>query len=57
MTTSEELRKRDDADKTRQMGALRLVPDAFFIDTSSMTIDEVLEECLTWCKQKGIVCE
>ena len=50
----EELRKRDDADKNRPVGALRLAPDAFFIDTSDMTIDEVLSECLTWCKQKGI---
>ena len=50
----EELRKRDDSDKNRAMGALRLAPDAFFIDTSDMMIDEVLEECLTWCEQKGI---
>lgn len=50
----EELRKRDDTDKNRPMGALRLAPDAFFIDTSDMTIDEVLTECLMWCEQKGI---
>lgn len=50
----EELRKRDDADKNRPMGALRVAPDAFYIDTSEMTIDEVLEECLEWCSQKGV---
>lgn len=50
----DELKKRDDADKNRQFGALRLAPDAFFIDTSTMTIDEVLDECLEWCKTKGI---
>ena len=50
----EELQKRDEADKTRAIGALRLAEDAFFIDTSTMTIDEVLNDCLEWCRQKGI---
>ena len=50
----EELRKRDDADKNRAIGALRLVPDAFFIDTSDMTIQEVLDDCIERCKEKGI---
>jgi cytidylate kinase len=49
-----ELRKRDETDKGHTVGALKLAEDAFFIDTSSMTIDEVLEECLDWCNQKGI---
>lgn len=49
----DELRRRDDADKNRPMGALRVAPDAFYIDTSEMTIDEVLEECIEWCRQKG----
>lgn len=51
----EELRKRDDADKNRPVGALRVAPEAFFIDTSKMTIEEVLEECLEWCRQKGVL--
>ncbi|MEN9880823.1 MAG: hypothetical protein RLZZ308_6 [Candidatus Parcubacteria bacterium] len=50
----EELRKRDEADKNRPMGALRLAKDAFYIDTSTMSIDDVLKECLTWCKERGI---
>ncbi len=50
----EELRKRDETDKAHEVGALKLAPDAFLIDNSDMTIDEVLEECITWCKQKGI---
>jgi cytidylate kinase len=50
----EELRKRDEADKTRSVGALKLAEDAYFIDTSDMTIEEVLADCLTWCKQKGL---
>ncbi len=50
----EELRKRDETDKGHEVGALKLAEDAFFIDTSNMTIEEVLSDCLEWCKQKGI---
>ena len=50
----EELRKRDEVDKGHVVGALRLAPDAFFIDTSNLTIHEVLNECIEWCKQKGV---
>ena len=50
----EELRKRDETDKGHAVGALKLAEDAFFIDTSTMTIEEVLEECVTWCTQKGV---
>jgi cytidylate kinase len=50
----EELRKRDEADKSRPVGALRQADDAYYIDTSEMTIDEVLADCLEWCKQKGV---
>lgn len=49
----EELRKRDETDKGHAVGALKLAEDAFFIDTSDMTIDEVLTDCLEWCEQKG----
>ncbi len=50
----EELRKRDETDKGHAVGALKLAEDAFFIDTSEMTIQEVLEECTEWCITKGI---
>lgn len=50
----EELRKRDESDKNRALGALRLAEDAFFIDTSDMTIEEVLTDCIAWCKEKGV---
>jgi cytidylate kinase len=50
----DELRKRDETDKSHEVGALKLAPDAFFIDTSEMTIDEVVATCLDWCEQKGI---
>ena len=50
----QELKERDDKDKTRPVGALRLSDDAFYIDTSMMTIEEVLQECLSWCKERGL---
>lgn len=50
----EELHKRDETDKGHAIGGLKLTPDTYFIDTSSMTIHEVLADCIQWCKQKGI---
>jgi cytidylate kinase len=52
----EELRKRDETDKAHEVGALKLASDAFLIDNSDMTIDEVLEECLEWCTTKRVAC-
>ncbi len=51
----DELRKRDETDKGHAVGALKLAEDAFFIDTSDMTIDEVVTTCVEWCMQKGII--
>jgi cytidylate kinase len=50
----EELRKRDETDKGHAVGALKLAPDAFFIDTSNITIQEVLQECIEWCEERGV---
>ncbi len=50
----EELRKRDEVDKAHEVGALKIAPDAFFIDTSDMTINEVLDSCLEWCEEKKL---
>jgi cytidylate kinase len=50
----DELRTRDETDKGHAVGALKLAPDAFFIDTSDMTIEEVLDECVEWCRQRGV---
>ncbi len=49
-----ELAKRDEVDKAHTVGALKLASDAFFIDTSLMTIEEVISECMLWCEQKGV---
>jgi cytidylate kinase len=50
----EELKKRDETDKGHAVGALKLAEDALYIDTSDLTIEEVLEKCIAWCKEKGI---
>lgn len=50
----EELKKRDDADKNRIVGALRPAEDSLIIDTSDLTIDEVLVKCMEWCEKNGV---
>ena len=36
--------RRDTADKTREHGALQIAPDALIVDTTNMTINQVVEE-------------
>lgn len=48
-----DLNKRDDADKNRKVGALRLSKDAVCIDTTKLTIEEVVGQMLGYInKQK-----
>ncbi|MDD5584369.1 MAG: (d)CMP kinase [Candidatus Omnitrophica bacterium] len=39
---SKDLQQRDDSDKNRKVGPLRLSPDATYIDTTHLNIDEVI---------------
>lgn len=39
----EAIKKRDEIDKNKKVGALKIAPDATYIDTSHLTIDEVCE--------------
>lgn len=41
-----ELAKRDEKDKSRAVGPLRKAPDAVYIDTTGLSIDEVVEEII-----------
>lgn len=50
----EELHKRDETDKGHTIGALKLADDALYVDTSDLNIEQVLEKCLIWCREKGI---
>src|SRR5262249_2051577 len=45
-TTLSELQARDARDSTRAIAPLRAAPDAVMIDTSSMTLDEVVQRLL-----------
>ena len=42
----EDLKKRDEVDENRKYGKLTKLPDAHLIDTTNLTIDQALEECL-----------
>ena len=54
-TTYEELletmKKRDYADKNRKMGALKIVPEALYIDTSNLNREEVFEIAKNYCEK------
>jgi cytidylate kinase len=43
----DEIRKRDEDDARRQVGALKVLPDSIVIDTSNMTIEQVVEKILS----------
>ena len=40
------IRKRDEIDKNKPVGSLKIADDAFYLDTSDLTIDEVCEKVL-----------
>ncbi|MBN2582846.1 MAG: (d)CMP kinase [Planctomycetes bacterium] len=43
----DELKQRDESDRTRKVGPLRVADDAIVVDTTRMTIDEVVDELLS----------
>ena len=45
---------RDHADMTREISPLVQAEDAILVDTSEMSIDQVVSCCLGFCKEKGI---
>lgn len=45
-----DLRNRDTIDSTREFAPLKKAEDAIYIDTTNMTIDEVVETLLRWIK-------
>ncbi|MGI6211724.1 MAG: (d)CMP kinase [Anaerovoracaceae bacterium] len=48
----EDVRKRDENDMTRELDPLRKADDAVLIDTTDMTVDEVVREILSSVKNK-----
>ncbi len=45
---------RDHADMTREISPLVQAEDAILVDTSDMSIEQVVEHCLGLCREKGI---
>jgi cytidylate kinase len=50
--TLEEVRKRDDNDMNRAISPLRKAEDAFFIDSTGRTVEEIVEEMATRVKAR-----
>lgn len=48
----ENIRKRDDNDKHKEIGSLKLAPDSIIVDTTNMTIEEVTEKIIEIINQK-----
>jgi cytidylate kinase len=48
----EELRQRDARDSARPVAPLRHYPDALFLDTTGLTIDQAVEQVLAWYRER-----
>jgi cytidylate kinase len=48
----ESIRKRDENDKTKEIGALKIAEDSIVVDTTSLTIDDVVEKIIEIIKEK-----
>ena len=53
----EAIKKRDEIDKNKKEGALKIAQDALYIDTSNLTIDNVCEIILSQIHNKGFAME
>jgi CMP/dCMP kinase len=50
---AKDLSNRDQIDSTRQASPLRQAPDAIYIDTTNLSIEQVVEKMLNLCKVNG----
>lgn len=48
----ENIRKRDENDKAKEIGALKLAEDSIIVDTTNLSINEVVEKIIEIIKQK-----
>lgn len=46
--------RRDEQDKNREIAPLRQAEDAYYLDSSHLTISQVVEEILSQCREKGL---
>jgi cytidylate kinase len=49
----EELRRRDERDSTRPVAPLKHYPDATFLDTTGLTVDQAVQKVLGWWREKS----
>ena len=49
---AEEIKERDEKDKTRKDSPLKIAKDAIIIDTTNMSIDEVVERIYKIAEEK-----
>jgi cytidylate kinase len=49
----EELRRRDERDSSRPVAPLKHYPDAFFLDTTGLSVDEAVQKVLGWWRDKS----
>jgi CMP/dCMP kinase len=48
-----ELRRRDERDASRPVAPLRHYPDAVFLDTTGLTVDEAVAKVLRWWRERS----
>lgn len=53
----ENIRKRDENDKTKEIGALKKAEDSIVVDTTSLTIEQVVEKIIEIINNKKIKCK
>jgi cytidylate kinase len=49
----EELRRRDERDSSRPVAPLKHYPDAFFLDTTGLSVDQAVNKVLGWWREKS----
>jgi cytidylate kinase len=49
----EELRRRDERDSSRPVAPLKHYPDAIFLDTTGLSVDEAVSRILGWWREKS----
>jgi cytidylate kinase len=49
----EELRRRDERDSSRPVAPLKHYPDALFLDTTGLTVEQAVERILGWWRERA----
>jgi cytidylate kinase len=49
----EDLQRRDERDSTRPVAPLKHYPDAFFLDTTGISVDQAVQKILGWWREKS----